>query len=132
MGTWDDGEEEEGDLYAGLSGVQLFFGVDGAGLEEHVDEHVEQAGGVATERVPVDAPFVDDAEDEVAEDGLEEDHARHEVAPDVDLGFEEARVDERPHQTVGHVLWKLARMTRKDIPTYHPAHQNRQLHLEAV
>jgi len=96
-GHLDDGEEDEGHLDACLSCVELFFGFDGAGLEEHVDEHVQQAGGVASDGIPINAPFVDDTEDEVAEDGLEEDHARHEVAPDVDLGLEESGVDERPH-----------------------------------
>ena len=46
-------------------------------------------------RVPVYAPLIDDGEDKIAEDGLEEDHARHEIAPNVDWRFKMARIDER-------------------------------------
>ena len=52
---------------------------------------------------PVDGPLVDDANGEVAEDGLEKDHAGEEVAPDVDGGFEVAGVDEGEAEGVGHL-----------------------------
>ena len=77
-----DGEKKEHHLHAGLSSIQWCF--DLTRRKEHVDQHVEKSGRLLSDRQPVDAPFVDDGEDEVAEDGLEEDHAGDEVAQDVD------------------------------------------------
>ena len=103
-GHADDGDEQQQDLDDGLARVQLLL--DGAGREEHVDEHVEEARRRlrVRRRVPVDGPFVDDGEDEVAEDALEEEHARDEVAPDVDGRFEVAGVDEGEAERVGHLV----------------------------
>ncbi len=44
--------------------------------------------------VPIDAPFKDDREDKITENGLEEDHTGDEVSPDVDGRFEVSSVDQ--------------------------------------
>ena len=56
---------------------------------------------------PVDAPFVKYCEDKVAEDGLEEDHARDEVTPDVYWVLEVEGVDEGPDKRVRHLASTL-------------------------
>lgn len=87
-----EGHEQQNDLDGALALVQRV--VDRAGLQEHVDEHVEQAGRRAAARSrPVDGPFIEYREDKIAEDGLKKDHARDEVAPDVDGGLEVPGVD---------------------------------------
>ena len=114
-GDLDNSEQEKNHLYAGLTGVKLLF--DRTRRKEHVNQHVEQTRGLLSNAVPVDAPFVNDTEDQVAEDGLEEDHARNEVAPDVNRRTEVTSVDVAEAQVVGHVS---------------PTHNNRQLHLVGV
>lgn len=63
------------------------------GAEEHLDEHVEEVGRVAAGGLPVDRPFVDDADDEVAKDRLHEEDLREELGPD-QLGAPKVQVVE--------------------------------------
>ncbi|KAI3492688.1 hypothetical protein L1887_42606 [Cichorium endivia] len=101
-GYADEGNEQEDGLYKRLTSEELGLGINVAGLEEHVDEHVEQArrvvaedGAVCVGLVPVDGPLVDDGEDEVAKERLHEEHLGHDLGPDLPLLTE---ADE-----VGHV-----------------------------
>jgi hypothetical protein len=100
---WDlnDGKEQEDYLHCALAVIQFLS--DRAGRQEHVNEHVQERRGLFTNSIPVDAPFPDDGQDEVAEDALEEDHAGNEVAPDVDWRLEVARVDVGKAEGVGHL-----------------------------
>lgn len=96
-----DCSKKQDDLKDSLARVKLFF--DGTGLQEHVDKHVEQTGRVSTDGIPVDRPLVNDTEDKVTKDGLEEDHARDEVAPDIDRSLEVLGVDIGKTEGIGHV-----------------------------
>jgi len=100
-GYTTDSSKEQNDLNSSLARVKLFH--NGTRLQEHVDKHVEQTGRVGTDGVPVDRPFVDDTEDEVTEDGLEEDHTRKEVTPDIDRSLEVPGVDVGETERVCHV-----------------------------
>ena len=86
-----------------MAGVEVLAFFDRARLQEHVDEHVEEGGWGGAACGPVDGPFVDYGEDEVAEDGLEEEHAWDEVAEDVDGAAEVAGVDVGEAEGVGHL-----------------------------
>ena len=67
-----------------MAGVQFFPVGDSARLQEHVDEHVQEAGRLLLDGDPVHTPLVDDREDKVAKDGLEENHTGEKVAPNID------------------------------------------------
>ena len=117
-GNADKSHQKQNDLDCSLTRVQRRIRVfKGTGLQEHVDQHVQQGRRILTPGRPVNAPLVDDRERQVAEDGLEEDHARHKVAPNVDRSLEVACVDKRPHQRKGHVA---------------PTKQDTELHLVTV
>ena len=60
-GDLNHSDEEQDVLNERLAGIQL--DVDRAGLQEHVNQHVQQAGGLPTDAEPVDRPLVDDADD---------------------------------------------------------------------
>lgn len=96
-----DGEEQQELLNSRLTPVQR--NVDETGLEEHVYEHVEQSRGLLSNGEPVHAPLVDDANHQVPKNGLEEDHARYEVAPDINGFLEVPGVDVRKAERVRHV-----------------------------
>ena len=66
-----------------------------------------------TNGVPIHAPLIDNGENQVPEDGLEEEHARNEVAEDVDGAAEVAGVDVGEAEGVGH----LRRFISIDTPT---------------
>ena len=83
-GDLSNGKEKQNNLDAGLATVKLLSVDNRTGGEEHVDQHVQQTRWRLSDGVPVNAPLVDDSEDKVTEDGLEEDHTRNEVTPDVD------------------------------------------------
>ena len=84
-------QQNQNDLHSSLSRVELLL--DSARLQEHVDQHVEKARRRLPNRIPINAPFVDDGKDQVPKDGLKEYHARNEVAEDVDGAAEVACVD---------------------------------------
>jgi hypothetical protein len=107
--------KKQNDLNSSLTRVEFFL--DSTRLQEHVDKHVEQTGRVGANGVPVDRPLVDDAEDKVTEDGLEEDHTRNEVAPDVNRSLEVPCVDVGETERVSHVG---------------PTKKNTELHLVTV
>jgi hypothetical protein len=110
--------EEKDNLKCGLAGIQRCCSwLERTRLQEHENQHVQQTGRALTTGRPVDAPLVHNRESKVTKDGLEEDHTRDEVAPDIDLGLEVASVDECPHEREGHVA---------------PTEQNTELHLVAV
>lgn len=97
----DKGKQEQNNLDSTLSGVQLL--INETRSQEHVDQHVEQTWRRRVGLGPVNRPFVDDTDDQVAEDGLEEDHSRNEVTPDVDRLLEVTSVEPRKAQRVRHV-----------------------------
>jgi hypothetical protein len=101
-GHLDDGNEEQELLDPGLVGIELL--IDCTRAQEHEDKHVQQAGGVLSAILPVHGPLVEDSDDEVAEDGLEEQHAGKEVTPDVDLGFEVPSVHVLEAKSIGHLI----------------------------
>ena len=68
-------------MHGPLSRVERVF--ERGGGEEHVYQHVEEGGWGLAAGVPVYGPFVEDADDEVAEDGEEEDHGGDKVGVDV-------------------------------------------------
>lgn len=114
-----DGHQHEHDLQRPLTAVQRLL--DLARRQEHVDERVQQPRRRLPDRVPVDAPFVHDREDEVAKDGLEEDQARDEVAPDVDGRSKVPGVDVGEHKRIRHLMHRSAE-----------AHQRRRSNLVCV
>lgn len=99
----DNSQEKQDNLNTSLATVKLLAIDDRTRREEHVNQHVQQTGWRLSDGVPVNAPFVDDSEDQVTEDGLEEDHAGNEVTPDVDRRLEVAGVDVGEAQVVCHV-----------------------------
>lgn len=111
----NESQEEEYDLDTGLARIEVL--IDLARPQEHVNKHVEKSWRLLPDGVPVDAPLVDDAENQVSKDGLEEYHSRDEISKDVDGRAEVASVHVRPDQVVSHVG---------------PAHENGQLHLVRV
>lgn len=113
----DNSQEKQDNLNTSLATVKLLAIDDRTRREEHVNQHVQQTGWRLSDGVPVNAPFVDDSEDQVTEDGLEEDHAGNEVTPDVDRRLEVAGVDVGEAQVVCHVS---------------PTHNDGQLHLVRV
>lgn len=88
-------------MHGTLAGIEALS--DGAGRQEHVDEHVEKTGWLVANGIPINAPFPDDGQNEIAEDALEENHAGNEVAPDVDGRAEVAGVDVGEAERVGHL-----------------------------
>ena len=120
----DQREEEEEHLHASLAGVELRFGVDDAWLEEHVDDHIEQAWRRVVERVaggvggvPVDAPLVHDRDHKIAEERLEEEELWQELGPDPRRALKV--------QVVRHVEQDRKRHV-------HDTKHDRELHLERV
>lgn len=101
---WHHGQRKQyqDDLDRSLPRVKLLF--NRAWRKEHVDEHIQQAWWLLSDGIPVDRPLIDDGEDEVAEDGLEKDHAGEEVAKDVDWCAEVAGVDIGEAEGVGHLI----------------------------
>lgn len=95
-------EQHQDNLDGTLTAVQLLF--DSARRQEHIDEHVQQSRRLLSNSVPVNAPLVDNGENQIPEDGLEENHAREEVAENVNRSLEVAGVDVRQAQGVGHLL----------------------------
>ena len=77
------GHHQQDNLHRALPGVELRLRVDLAGREDHPDQHVEQGRSLRRRLGPVDAPLVDDADDEVSKNGLKEDHLRNEVGVDI-------------------------------------------------
>ena len=78
----DPRHEQKDNLDLFLARIQRLD--DRAWGQEHIDEHVKKAGRLLANGEPVDRPLEDDGEDKVSKYGLEEDHARDEVAPNVD------------------------------------------------
>lgn len=108
-GDADEREQDEDRLKIGLAGVELVLGLDRARREEHVDEHVEQArrrdeAGLR----PVDAPLVDDADDEVAKDRLHEQDLGHELGVDRPVVLEAEVVRDLQADGERH-LWRAGR-----------------------
>ena len=64
---------ERKDLYERLGGVEPRSGRDRARLHEECDEQRDERGRRLADGAPVDRPLVEDAHDEVAEDGAHED-----------------------------------------------------------
>jgi hypothetical protein len=116
-GNLDESQEQENDLDNRLSSVKLFALRNSSRLEEHVNKHVEQSRRLAASAQPINRPFVNNANNKVAKDGLEEDHARDEVTPDVNGLLEVASIDVREAERVGHVC---------------PAQKDTHLHLQTV
>lgn len=86
-GDTDSCTEYKRDLNELLARIELFFDI--AWLEEHIDEHIQQARSgrsltLAVVVAPVNGPFEDDGENEIAEDGLEKDHAGDKIGPNID------------------------------------------------
>lgn len=106
----DEREQDEEDLEGGLAGEELLLGVDVSGTEEHVDEHVEQAGRRDhAGRGPVDTPLVDDADDEVAEDGLHEEELGDELGVDGSVVLESEVVGDLQADGESHLETRQAR-----------------------
>ena len=72
----DEREGEEEELNRRLAPEEVRLGEDDAGAHEHLDEHRDQRRRHLAVGDPVDAPLVEDAEDEVAEDREQEDELR--------------------------------------------------------
>ena len=102
-GNLDDSQQQENNLNCSLTRVESDTTIKGARLQEHVDQHVQESRRLLASAEPIDRPLIDNAENEVTEDGLEEDHARDEVTPDIDRLLEVTGVDVREAQRVGHV-----------------------------
>ena len=102
-GDLDNSQQQEDNLNRSLTRVESNAAVEGTRLQEHVDQHVQETRRLPASAEPVDRPLIDDAEDEITEDGLEEDHTRDKVTPYIDRLLEVAGVDVREAQRVGHV-----------------------------
>jgi hypothetical protein len=105
--------------------------------QEHLDEHVQQVGRGLAGSIPVNGPLVDDAGDEVPEDGLHEEDLREELGPD-ELGTLEVEVvEDLEADGEGHLQdetrksqfrWRGRRVGR--ATNVNDAHHNRHLHLK--
>lgn len=62
--------------------------LDSPGGKEHVNQHVEQSRWASGRLRPVDRPLVDDADNEVAKDGVEEEHLWDKFGINVERFFE--------------------------------------------
>lgn len=82
------GHQQEDDLHGALSRVKLRFRLDYPRSEHHADEHVEERRRLRGRLAPINGPLVQDADNEIAENGLQEDHLRDKVGPDVGVPLE--------------------------------------------
>ena len=99
----DERNKQQHNLNKALTGVQLRALIDRSGREEHVDQHVEQSGGRRGGLGPVDRPLVDDANDEVAEDGPHEEDLRDELGVNVERLLEVDVVRDLETDGEGHL-----------------------------
>lgn len=82
-------DDDKPQLDGSLTSVERFLRSNSTGLEEHGNQHIEEFGNGSTVGfTPVRAPFDDDADDEVAEDGLEEEHLGNELGVYADFALE--------------------------------------------
>ncbi len=58
------------------------------GDKKHVNEHVQERGRRQRGFAPINGPFVQDTNDQIAKDGEQEGNLRYEVRIDVDRSFE--------------------------------------------
>jgi len=104
----DEGHKQKNNLDGSLPSVELLL--DGTGLQEHVNKHVEQSRRVLSDSNPIDGPLVDDGEDEIAKNGLEKDHARNEVGKDVDWSLEMTSINVRKAKRIGHLMERISKV----------------------
>jgi hypothetical protein len=99
----DARDSNEDKLEWTLAGEKLRGGVDRTWLQEHVDEHRKERRGLSRRFAPVDRPLVEDADDEVAKDGLQENHLGDEVCVDIDWALETDVVRELKAESKSHL-----------------------------
>lgn len=75
-------------LHETLSWIQLLCRIDGSGLQEHGNQHVQKRRRRYGRLGPIHSPLVQDAQHEVAEDRLQEEHLWNEVGVQVRLSLE--------------------------------------------
>jgi len=120
-------DQQQDRLQRCLSSEELFLGIDGSGREEHVDEHVEESGrGDETRLSPVDGPLVDDADDEVTEDGLHEEELGDEFGVDGHVLFEVDVVGDLKADGEGHLVRKERARSGKVSSSSFRRHEERK------
>lgn len=99
-------DDNKPELNRRLTSVERLLWGDGARLKEHGNEHVEKLGdGAAVWFSPVGTPLDDNTDDEVAEDGLEEEHLGNEFCIDADHALEMNVIGQLEADSERH-LWR--------------------------
>jgi len=112
----DQRDQQQDRLQRRLSSEELFLGIDGSRREEHVDEHVEETGRRDESGLsPVDGPLVDDADDEVTEDGLHEEELGDEFGVDGHVLFEVDVVGDLEADGEGHLKEGRKERERREV-----------------
>lgn len=100
-----------------LAREELFFGIDLARRQEHVDQHVEEIGrrivdmmAITVKFPPVDTPLVHDTEDKITKDGFHEQNLRDEFQPNNDLLSKVDMVEHIQTDSKGHLQQQRERI----------------------
>lgn len=91
-------------------------GLDRPGGKEHVNQHVEQSRWTCRRLRPVDTPLVDDANNEVAKDGVEEEHLGDKFGVNVERFLEMDVVWHLETDCKSHLLDKRNRKLSAETP----------------